>query len=529
MKPVKRFLSVLLACAMLFCFTACGSENTSRLVKYNLPSDPVNLDPPLAEDPQSALVVTNLFEGLLRLADDGKLTEGVAFDYDVSGDGLEYLFYLREDAAWNDGTPLTADDFVFGFRRLMDPATGSSSASKFYCIKNGKAVHKGEMSVSSLGVVAVDDHTLSISLDYPNTLFLTLLTTPAAMPCNEDFFTEAKGRYGLSADTILSNGAYRLKDWERGEYLALRKNDAYHSADQVKNGGVSLFIKKDISVTLEEFLNEKVDGIYLEGEAADQLSGKGFNSDRNSNSVWGILLNRSAPIMANDDLANALLYGLDRSTYEERRLPNYLALSDAIVPPAISVLEKTYRSELAEGVSAPGYDKERAISLAQSAFSQLGIANLTELTVIVPEDTPFAALFSYVSQVWQRDLNVYFKVEVLGKGEYESRLSSGSYDCAIVRYSGSYNSPEAFLSQFGEHPSYGEPVDGIEQLLYKASQSDLDQSVSFYCQAEQKILESAVFLPLAYQTDVFVSSASVNGFVHDISGQIVDFKNCIFS
>lgn len=527
MHNYKKILCVCLSALLILPFSSCGSSKTDQLLKYNIASDPVNLDPPLADDPQSALVVTNLFEGLLRLTADGKLTEGVATDYDVSGDGLTYTFHLRSDAKWSDGTPLTAKDFVFGFQRLFNPSTGSQSAKKLYCIQNAEQVHTGLLPVSSLGVTADDDYTLTIKLAYQNAMFLTLLTTPAAMPCNEAFFIESKGRYGLTEKTLLSNGAYRLKEWSKGKYLALRRNEEYHSATKVKNGGVSLYIQPDAAVTLEDFKNGSVHAFFLEGVQAEQLTGKGFNIDRNSNSVWGILLNRTKPALANGNITNALMYGLDRLSYEES-LTDYLTPANAIVPPAVSILEKPYREELALNVTAPAYNAEQAIQFARAGFSDLQVTSLTELTVIVPKDTPLPTLFSYISQVWQRDLKIYFKVEQLEPDEYLQRLDTGDFDCAVLQLTGDYNSPDTFLSQFNEMGKYGIQVPGLEDLLMQASRGSTAESAALYGQAEQLILNTGVFLPVAYQTNCFVSSSSVTGFIHDISGQIVDFKNCVF-
>ncbi len=512
---------------MVFPLGGCNSDKKNQLLKYNISSDPINLDPPLADDPQSALVVTNLFEGLLRLTADGKLTEGVATDYDVSADGLTYVFHLRTDARWSDGSKVTADDFVFGFQRLFNPETGSSSAKKLYCIQNAEQIHKGTAPVSTLGVVAEDEYTLTVHLDYQDTMFLILLTTPAAMPCNQEFFIQTKGRYGLSEETILSNGAYRLKEWSKGNYLALRRNEEYHSVSQVNNGGVSLYIQGDQKQTIEEFKNGSIDAMAIDGNMMESFSGMAFNIDRNSNSVWGILINGKCETFSDGNIKNALLYGLDRSSYEQY-LPEYLTSASAIIPPAVSMLEKPYRLELAKNVSAPFYNAEQASGFAQAGFANLQVSNLTELTVIIPADTPASQVFSYVSQVWQKDLKIYFKVELLETDEYQRRLTSGDFDCAVLQLSGDYNSPAAFLSRFEEMENYGISIPGLSDLLKQASRGTMEQSAAAYCQAEQLILNSGVFLPLFYQTNCFVSSPLVSGFIHDISGQIVDFKNCVF-
>jgi oligopeptide transport system substrate-binding protein len=528
---IKRTLCLCMAAVLLLPLVSCSGKKSNQLVKYNLSSEPVNLDPPLADDPSSALVVTNLFEGLLRMAADGKLTEGVATDYEVSSDGLTYVFHLRTDAKWYAAAdkreaPVTAHDFVFGFQRLFNPETGSVSAKKLYCIKNAETIHNGSLPVSELGVTAEDDYTLTIQLDYANSMFLTLLTTPAAMPCNEAFFLEAEGRYGLSMDTLMSNGAYYLKEWSKGEYLALRSNPAYQSATEVKNGGVSLYFQSDLEEVKKDFDDGNVHAFSITGDKAQMFTGKGNNIDQNTNSTWGLVFNCSRTAFANPNVVKALSMDLDRSCYEDY-LPDYLSVADALVPPAVTMLDKSYR-ELANRVSAPAYQAGDAVQMMQGVYSALGTTSLSNVTVIMPKDSPHAALFSYISQIWQRDLQVYFKVEQLEEQEYQQRLTSGDFDCAVMQISGSYNSPEAYLASFADMPQYGILLEGYASLLNQASRSTLEQSTEYYKQAEQQLLNSGVFIPLYYQTDCFVSSGSVTGFIRDISGQIVDFKNCEF-
>lgn len=529
---IKRTACLCIAVLMLLPLISCSGNRSNQLIKYNLSSEPVNLDPPLADDPSSALVVTNLFEGLLRMAADGKLTEGVATDYEVSDDGLTYVFHLRTDAKWYGSAdqteiPVTAHDFVFGFQRLFNPETGSVSAKKFYCIKNAEAIHNGSLPVSELGVTANDDYTLTIQLDYPNSMFLTLLTTPAAMPCNEAFFATAEGRYGLSADTLLSNGAYYLKDWSKGEYLALRSNPVYQSATAVKNGGVSLYFQADLEEVKKDFDDGKIHAFSVTGDQAELFAGQGNNIDRNTNSTWGLVFNCTRSAFTNPNVVKALSMDLDRSCYEPY-LPDYLSVADALVPPAVTMLDQPYR-ELAEQVSAPAYQAGDAIQMMREIYSSLGTTSLSNVTIIMPKDSPHAALFSYISQIWQRDLQVYFKVEQLEEADYQQRLASGDFDCAVMQVSGDYNSPEAFLAPFADMPQYGISLEGYSALLNQASRTSMEQSVSYYEQAEQQLLDSGVFIPLYYQTDCFVSSGSVTGFIRDISGQIVDFKNCEFN
>ena len=211
-----------------------------------------------------------------------------------------------------------------------------------------------------------------------------------------------------------------------------------------------------------------------------------------------------------------MTYDMDRSKYETC-LPDYLTLADTIVPPAVTLLEKPYRT-LAQQVHAPAYDPNTALSLVQQTYNQLEISSLTDVTVILPEGSPHVEVFSYISQTWQKDLKVYFKVEQLPKEEYETRLAAGDYDCALVELTGTYNSPEAYMSEFS----------GVGGLLLQAQRVSLESSVEYYAQAEQQILNAGDFLPLYFQANCFITNNSVTGFIRDISGQIIDFKNCEF-
>ena len=158
----------------------CMRENNDFV--YDLDGAPQNLDPQSAADPASRLVIANIFEGLVTVGADGGIRAGAAESWTVSEDGLTYEFTLREDEKWSNGDPVTAEDFVYGFRRLFDPATNAPGVSDFLCIRGGTAVLAGEADGGTLGVRAVGKRTLVIELERYNSRFLELLATAPAMP-----------------------------------------------------------------------------------------------------------------------------------------------------------------------------------------------------------------------------------------------------------------------------------------------------------------------------------------------------------
>ena len=198
MKYTKHIICLMLA---LLCLTlcACGKEPEGpedQIIYYNIDSEPVTLDPQIANDSASRLIIMNTFEGLVRTGENNSILKGAAESWDISGDKMMYTFHLRNGLKWNDGTPLKANDFVYGITRTIQAQTSSPTAQTLYCIKNAEKVNTGKAENDTLGVFATDDRTVVFQLEYPDADFLQLLSTPPAMPCNREFFEKTSGQYG---------------------------------------------------------------------------------------------------------------------------------------------------------------------------------------------------------------------------------------------------------------------------------------------------------------------------------------------
>ena len=205
--------------ALLLCLLCClpllggcaeqEDDGTGKSFTWHLSSEPKTLDPQIAQGENAAIVIGALFEGLARLDETGRAVPGAAESWEHSDDFLTWTFHLRSGATWSDGkTPVTAADFVFAFRRALDPATGSETCGPLLCLENAEQVHAGEQDVTSLGVQAVDELTLTVRLAYPVQDFPVLTAQPVCMPCNEPFFNETAGRYCLDRSRLLGNGPF---------------------------------------------------------------------------------------------------------------------------------------------------------------------------------------------------------------------------------------------------------------------------------------------------------------------------------
>jgi len=196
-------------------------------------AEPSSLDPHKGTDMQSARIGYDLFEGLLTFGPDGALVPGAAESWTISDDGTVYTFKLREDGRWSDGSPVTAEDFAYAWRRLVDPKTASDYAYFLWPVKNAEAISRGQMPVESMGVEAVDDRTLKVTLEEPTGYFLSSLVHRMTYPVSKKNF-EALGNEAVTPGKLLSNGAFMLVEHLPQSHVTVVKNPHFRAADTVK-------------------------------------------------------------------------------------------------------------------------------------------------------------------------------------------------------------------------------------------------------------------------------------------------------
>ena len=252
MSTARRAASIGLLLAL------CGPAQAGGLWRRGETADPGSLDPAKTSTAVEQHVLDELLEGLVSWNVRGEVQPGVAASWDVSADGLTYTFHLRLDALWSNGVPVTAGDFVFSFRRLMDPKTGAGYASILYTLKNGEAVNTGKLPVEQLGVSAPDPATCVIVLDHPAPYFLAQLTHMTALPV----YPPSIAQYGTAfarAGRLVGNGPFVLKSYRPNDALVLEKNPRFHDAARVSLDGEVILPLEDRSAALRRFMAGEID------------------------------------------------------------------------------------------------------------------------------------------------------------------------------------------------------------------------------------------------------------------------------
>jgi oligopeptide transport system substrate-binding protein len=518
-------------------FLRNDGDGSGHFFRHDIPTNPRTLDPQTATGKTEALLIANLFDGLLKVDRDGKIIANIAAEYSVSADGLTYTFLLRDDVYWYyDGdysVKCTAYDFVFAFRRLFNPAVKSENAPLFYSIKNARDVHRGAIPyLDAVGVEAFGEFELRITLEEPNPLLPFLLTTSPAMPCNEELFNKTRGRYGLNAASIPSNGAFFITQWNYDPFssnnniIIMRRHEKNSQAEQIFPRGLNFFI--GFHDPLEHFLDETVQALIAEGEMAELLMSRGLPYDGFENSVWGLVFNTSrGRAFGSEDLRFALAASIDRDALNV----NKTGWSEArdLIPPGIHHTDEPYRT-LAGEASMILFNPEAARLAYERGAAAAGRENLVGLDVIIPVDENNTAheYLSRILQHWQVHLGFFCSIRTLSIDDFNEALSSGSYDIAMARISGEFNSPDAYLRAFGGaiRRSTASPSIEFHELLTEARRTyDMQESARLYKQAENMILEQAVFIPVCYQTEMFFYNRKSEGLVYNPFTGAVIFRD----
>ena len=287
MKFKFKILSFLLIVIITLNISGC-SNTKDAYIYFELPEPPLTVDPQIASSDSELILVQNIYEGLLRKNSNGDIVCGVAEKYSVNG--LTYTFNLRKDAVWSNGEPVTADDFVFGFARAVSPETKSPFASKLFSIKGALEIYQGKATKKELGVKVINSHTLSITLKAKDPDFEEALTTSVAMPCNEDFFLKAAGKYGLFADNIICNGSYKLTRWRKDPFgIRLYRYQEYIGDFESENAAVFLTCDPE-EPTIEKLQKNSVDMAFIDCTLSEEAKNKSLKIKEFQNICWVLTL-----------------------------------------------------------------------------------------------------------------------------------------------------------------------------------------------------------------------------------------------
>ncbi|CAI3703719.1 ABC transporter, substrate-binding protein [Clostridium neonatale] len=536
MKITRKILAIISIIALTFSLTACGGgtkdskaegnnesvEDTSTsgsLLKVQIDAEVASMDPQIATDGISFEVLAAVTEGLYSLSDDGSAVEAIADKVEKSEDGLTYTVTLK-DTKWSNGTPVTAKDFVFAWRRLVDPATASeySFIAGIAGIKNADAIVNGEMTPDQLGITAKDDKTLVIELDTPVPFFESLMAFPSFFPVNEEFYNKCGDKFATTVDTILCNGAFKVASYEpAATTINLEKNTNYWDADKVQLSGIQYQVIKDSQQTMLSYQNGDLDVATLSGEQVEQFQADPEFKNIMSGYLWYIASNKKVAGLDNENLRKAISLSYDKEAIVNNILKDGSIKADFLVPTLLATGPhgKDFRDGTDTYLST---DKAKALEYYDKAKTELGKDSF-EYTMLIDDAESAQNVAQFIQAEIQTNLpGMKINIETLPKKNRLERLRADDFELGLTRWGPDYADPMTYLDMWitGSPNNYGAwsntEYDSLIQSAKKGELAlDSEKRWEALKKAEKMVMDDAVICPVYQQGNAVMIKKNVSG------------------
>jgi oligopeptide transport system substrate-binding protein len=513
---MTRHLLAATAIALVLGATAGAAQTYMRGNDGN----PETLDQHKTSTVAEANILRDLYEGLVVYDRAAQVIPGVAEAWEVSEDGITYTFTLRDDAKWSNGDPVTAGDFVFSLRRIMTPETGAKYANILYPIANAEAINKGELDPSELGVTALDDATLQITLAQPTPYFLELLTHQTGLPVHPPS-VEAHGADFVRPGNMVSNGAYTLAENILNDRIVLTKNENFHDAANVAIAEVNYLPFEDRATCVRGWEAGEVhscsdlpaeDIARLRAEHGDAVHVAPYLG------TYYYALNHEDEVLGDPEVRQALSMGIDREFLADEIFQGTMVPAASFVPPGIGNYDPG--SPKVEYFEMSMLDREdMAIAIMEAKGYGPDNPVTIELMYNTSENHKNAA--TAIADMWAPlGVNVEYNVRD-ASAHYAHLRDKGDFDVARAGWIGDYSDPQNFLFMV-ESDNDGFNYANYDNASYDAlmdeaaATTDLVARAKILQQAESLFMQDLPFIPLLYYSSRSLVSPDLQGWEDNI-------------
>lgn len=505
---------------------------------FNLvvPQEMPTADLSLATDTISFTALNNVYEGIYRLDKDSKPQPAGASELaEVSEDGLTYKIKLREDAKWSNGDPVVAADYVYGWQRTVDAATASEYAYLFAPVANAEEITAGKKDKSELGIKAVGDHELEITLTKQTPYFQYLLAFPSFFPQKQSVVEENGDAYASASDKAVYNGPFTLTDFDgpgTDTEWSYKKNDNYWDKDAVKLSEIKVSVVKESSTALNLFKDGQADDVILSGELAQQnANDPAYTSVKEARTSYIELNQREADSpFKNVNLRKAISYSINRDALVEQVLGDGSVVSTGLIPADMSKNPETNEDFAKEAGKLVSYDKDKAKEYWEKAKKELGIDSL-EFNLMASDDDASKKVIEYIQNSIQENLDgVKVKPTPVPFSVRLDRSSSGDFDTVLGGWAADYADPSSFTDLFVAGNSYNRGQwsnADYDKVVDDSGNKDAGDEQARWADLQEatKIMADDMgVIPVYQKAEGHLVNEKIKGIVHHAAGASWDYK-----
>lgn len=483
-------------------------------------------------DINSSDTIGQVTEGLYRIGTDGQAELGLAKAKPVvSKDGLTYTFKLRQ-TTWSNGDKLTANDFVYAFQKTVDPAEGSGSADQLDIFKNAEKIRKGELDKSALGVKAVDDYTLEITLENPISYLPQVLVGTHFIPQDKTFAEKLGKDFGSSSAQYVGNGPFTITGWDgTNESWTLKKNTSYWDAKNVKLSKINVQVVKEVATGVKLFDDDQLDYTTLSDVYVAQRANDKEAHTQSKALVGYISANEKRTVTGNKYVRQALLQAINKKAYAKNILADGSTALNGYVPKDLAKNPDTGEDFRSENGNLLAYNLKKAKAAWKTAKKELGKDKIT--LELLSADTAAAkkSVEFLQGQLEQNLPGLTINVKSMPLNSRLALQSSGDFDLVFATWTGDYSDPYDFLKNYSAtggintsgyaSTSYDQKLTAAQGTLANDPTKRWDKLLA----AEKQLVQTdTAVLPLYQGATAYLQSSKVKGIQVLSIGRSVSFR-----
>lgn len=568
---MKKALAIVLALALAMTFVACGSSSSSTaastpasgsaestpasstaeaapagamttnglypgtadadMVTINISTEPPDMNSVTTTDSTAISILRDTMEGLTTLDANNQAVPGVAESWETSDDGLVWTFHLRDDAVWSNGEKITANDFVFALTTHFTAETGANYAGTWAAyIKGAAELLAGTGSAEDLGVKAIDDATLEITLNNPCTYFLSICAFPSFYPINEAAWNEFGGvdGYGLDADKLLYNGPYTVTEWQHEDHVTITKNDQYWDKDnKAFIPTIKMVMIADSGAGLNAFQGGEVDMIGLTGEQLELLQGENCVAGQYADGTPAYLeintVTASTPALSNAKVRRALTMAIDADSLNKDVLKNSNLAADGMVPPVVNGGDYTAARGSLIDRSTPVEDIK---ALFDEGCEEAGVDPASiDINYVTDEGDNAYKTAAFIQNQWETKLGIKTTVSQM---PFKSRLQAQTdktFDVCLALWGPDYDDAMTYLDMFltdsgNNHTGWSNAE--FDQLINDAyKETDAAKRQQMLIDAETILMDEMPIGPIYFRVRDYICSDKLTGVIRNAFQEIV--------
>ncbi|MGG4442738.1 peptide ABC transporter substrate-binding protein [Brevibacillus fortis] len=512
--------------------SACGSDKpaassnqqTSAAVKQvitaNLRGEPYTLDPAFASDTTSYWVIDHLYEGLYRYSQNGDISEGAAEKVQVSPDGKTYTFTLRPEMKWSNGDPLTAHDYEYSWKRVLNPQTAAYEPSALYYIQGAEAYNTGKGSADDVQIKAKDDRTLIVGLKDPITYFPKIMMSRAYLPVNKKV-ANADKNWAAEAKGIVTNGAYTVESWDHNSQLTIAKSQNYWEKDKVTMDTVHFKMVNEATTYYQMFKTGALDLIdSLPIDVIEQEKEKEEYKSFPDYSIYTYTFNVEEKPFTNAKVRQAFSYAIDRDILTKNvtkggQLPAYGYTPFGVKTPS----GKDFREEVAPYYQ---FDPAKAKQLLAEGLKEEGWTELPPITLKYSTAENHKKIAEALQEMFKQNLGVQVKLENQEWKTYIDTFKQKNFQIARMGWGGDYLDPLAMLELYTGKSSrnftnWANPT--FDELIEKAKVEQNEEArMKLLHDAETILMQDMPVIPIFFNNENYLNSKKIEGIRFSVTG-----------